>query len=75
LAKLTEKDPAPMAFKSILSPWLGGHKTFTVKELKNLKYKFQTCQTGAPREYGKIEEKIAPAVLEIIGEWILQHIK
>ena len=72
---MTEKGPAPMVFKSILSPWLGGHKTFTVKELDNLNHLFQTCQTGAPLEYGKIEETIAPAALEIIGEWILQHIK
>ncbi len=30
----------------------------------------QTCLTGAPDEYGKIEETIQPAVLQTITEWL-----
>ena len=33
------------------------------------------AETGAPLEYGKIEETISPAALELIGTWILEHAK
>jgi fermentation-respiration switch protein FrsA (DUF1100 family) len=48
----------------------GANKDFTVKELPNLNHLFQTCTTGSPTEYAKIEETIAPAVLEMIADWI-----
>jgi pimeloyl-ACP methyl ester carboxylesterase len=51
----------------------GGNTAATVKELPGLNHLFQTCQTGAVSEYGKIEETMAPAVLEMISDWILQH--
>lgn len=55
---------------------LKGGKTqeFTVKELANLNHLFQTCKTGAVSEYGKIEETLAPVVLETITEWVLKRI-
>lgn len=53
----------------------GGNTQATVKELAGLNHLFQTCQTGAVSEYGKIEETMAPAVLEMISDWILQHTK
>ena len=53
----------------------GGNKSFMVKELPNLNHLFQTCKTGAPLEYSKIEETFAPAALTIIGDWILKNIK
>jgi pimeloyl-ACP methyl ester carboxylesterase len=49
----------------------GGNKDVTTKELPDLNHLFQTCKTGAPSEYGKIEETFAPAALEIISAWIL----
>ena len=51
----------------------GGNKDFTVKELPKLNHLFQTSETGSPAEYGRIEETISPAALEIIGDWILKH--
>jgi len=48
----------------------GGNKDVTVKELPKLNHLFQTCETGAPTEYGKIEETFAPAALEEISGWI-----
>jgi uncharacterized protein len=48
----------------------GGNTQVTVKAFPNLNHLFQTCKTGAPTEYGKIEETIHPAVLETIAEWI-----
>ena len=35
---------------------------------------FQHCQTGNPSEYSQIEETLSPEVLQIIGDWILQHV-
>ena len=50
----------------------GGHKGFTIKELPDLNHLLQTCRTGAISEYGHIEETIAPAALDIVGDWILR---
>ncbi|MCP4710439.1 MAG: alpha/beta fold hydrolase [Planctomycetes bacterium] len=72
LALNGEKDlqvPPKENLKAIEEAMLeGGNKSFTVKELPNLNHLFQTCQTGAPLEYSKIEETIAPAALKIVGD-------
>jgi hypothetical protein len=44
-----------------------------IKEFPKLNHMFQTCRTGLPSEYGEIEETIAPAVLEYVGDWIKQR--
>lgn len=49
-----------------------GNTNYEIKRLPGLNHMFQTAQTGHPREYGKIDETIAPSVLQLIGEWILQ---
>lgn len=51
----------------------GGNKDYTVIELANLNYLFQTCETGLDHEYGSIQETISPVALKTIGDWILQH--
>jgi pimeloyl-ACP methyl ester carboxylesterase len=51
----------------------GGNKDYTVKELPKLNHLFQTSETGSPAEYGRIEETISPAALELIGDWIIRH--
>ncbi len=38
--------------------------------LPGLNHLFQTSTTGAPAEYGQIEETMAPAALEAISTWI-----
>lgn len=48
----------------------GGNTNVTVKELPGLNHLFQTSETGAPAEYARIEETIAPAALEVIGDWV-----
>jgi pimeloyl-ACP methyl ester carboxylesterase len=40
-------------------------------ELPGLNHLFQHANTGAPDEYGKIEETFAPEALEAIGDFIL----
>ncbi len=47
----------------------------TVKELPKLNHLFQTCETGSPAEYGKIEETFSPRALALVGDWILARAK
>jgi hypothetical protein len=49
----------------------GDNKDYTVKAFPKLNHLFQTAQTGQLSEYGKIEETLAPQVLETISDWIL----
>ena len=53
----------------------GGNKNFTVKELPGLNHLFQTCKTGSPTEYAKIEETFAPSALKEVSDWILKQTK
>lgn len=41
-----------------------------VVELPGLNHLFQTARTGLPSEYGKIEETMSPAALDLITDWI-----
>ena len=47
-----------------------GNKDFTIKELAGMNHLFQTAETGAIDEYGKIEETFSPIALNIVSEWI-----
>jgi pimeloyl-ACP methyl ester carboxylesterase len=53
----------------------GNNKDFTTKSFPKLNHLFQTSQTGALSEYGKIEETMSPEVLNTISEWILKRTK
>jgi len=44
-------------------------------KMAGLNHFFQTATTGAPSEYGEIEETIAPSVLNLMTEWINRHSK
>lgn len=48
----------------------GGNKHCEVIEMPGLNHLFQTAKTGAPSEYGNIEETISPLALEKIAGWI-----
>jgi len=50
----------------------GGNRDVTLVKLPSLNHLFQTSRTGAPSEYVKIEETIAPVALETISNWILK---
>jgi fermentation-respiration switch protein FrsA (DUF1100 family) len=45
----------------------------TVRELAGLNHLFQAAKTGAFAEYVTIEETMSPAVLDLLGEWIVVH--
>jgi pimeloyl-ACP methyl ester carboxylesterase len=49
----------------------GGNDDFTVTQLPGLNHFLQTAATGAPAEYGSIEETLAPAALDLVANWIL----
>ncbi len=77
LAVNGEKDlqvPAEENLKAIAGALqTGGNGDFTVKKLPGLNHLFQTSLNGSPSEYAKIEETIAPAALQLIGDWILER--
>jgi hypothetical protein len=51
----------------------GGNKNYTVKELYGLNHLLQTAETGSVSEYGKIEETMSPAAMNLIADWILKQ--
>ena len=51
----------------------GGNRDVTTRELPGLNHLFQDCTTGAPAEYGSIEETFSPAALDTMTSWILVH--
>lgn len=53
----------------------GGNIRYTLKEFDGLNHLFQHAETGSPLEYAKIEETIAPEVLQYIGDWIELTVK
>jgi hypothetical protein len=50
-----------------------GNRAVTIRVFPNLNHLFQHATTGLVNEYGRIEQTIAPEVLEAIGEWIGQR--
>ena len=50
-----------------------GNKNVEIVEFASLNHLFQTAKTGAPGEYGDIEETMAPAVLDTIAKWVSQR--
>jgi len=50
-----------------------GNRDYKIVLLPGLNHLFQTTATGAVSEYGQIEETIAPAALQTMGDWILAH--
>ncbi|MEM9836485.1 MAG: alpha/beta hydrolase [Bacteroidota bacterium] len=50
-----------------------GNEQLTLVPLPELNHLFQTAQTGAPQEYGEIEETFSPTAMRIIAHWIQQQ--
>ncbi len=48
----------------------GRNRNFELIEFPGLNHLFQTAKTGAPAEYGQIEETMSPTALEKISSWI-----
>ena len=52
---------------------LRDNRDVTIRELPGLNHLFQTCKTGMPEEYARIDETMSPTVLLLVGEWIEQR--
>ena len=52
---------------------LAGNPDVTTTELPGLNHLMQTATTGAPSEYGAIEETVAPLALKTITDWVVAH--
>ena len=48
----------------------GGNKNYKIVEMPGLNHLFQHSETGAPIEYGNIEETFSPDAMKVIGDWI-----
>jgi len=53
----------------------GGNNEVTTIEFENLNHLFQESTTGAPSEYGTIEQTFSPLALKSVSEWILGQVK
>ena len=68
--------PAKINLEAIeLALLRGGNTKSKLLEFPNLNHLFQECRTGAPSEYGELEQTIAPFVLEELSNWIHEKIK
>jgi uncharacterized protein len=52
----------------------GGNLDVRAIEFRGLNHLFQPCRTGSPTEYAQIEMTIAPEVLKVIGDWIVEKV-
>lgn len=50
----------------------GGNRRATVRVLPGLNHLFQSSKSGAPSEYGTLEETFSPVALEAMTRWILE---
>lgn len=53
----------------------GRNMDWAVEVLPGLNHLFQTAKTGSPTEYALIEETVAPAALQRIGDWIEERVR
>ena len=52
----------------------GGNSDVRAIEFRGLNHLFQPCKTCSPTEYAQIEMTIAPEVLKVIGDWIVEKV-
>jgi pimeloyl-ACP methyl ester carboxylesterase len=45
-----------------------------IKKLEKLNHLFQTAETGAGLEYGRLEETFAPSAMEILATWLKEQL-
>lgn len=51
---------------------VAGNKQYKVVALDNLNHLFQTTTTGAPSEYGMLDETFNVEAMELVAKWILK---
>ncbi len=53
----------------------GGNENYKIIEMPELNHLFQHSKTGAPIEYGNIEETFSEDAMKVIADWILEVTK
>jgi pimeloyl-ACP methyl ester carboxylesterase len=66
--QVSAKENLPAIDKALRA---GGNKDVTIDEMPGLNHMLQTAKTGAPVEYGNIEETMSPVAMKKISDWIL----
>lgn len=61
------------AIKSALEK--GRNPDITTMELPGLNHLFQESETGAPSEYGEIEQTFSPDAMKVVSDWIKERVK
>jgi len=76
LAGAKDQQVAPDTNQAALAEALNaeGDSTVTVRTLDGLNHLFQTADTGAPSEYGRIEETFAPEAIDVMADWIDEQV-
>jgi uncharacterized protein len=69
-AKDTQVAAAPNAAGMKAAFDAGGNRDVTLKTFPDLNHLFQHAKSGAPAEYGTIEETMSPEVTDMISKWI-----
>lgn len=67
-SQVLSKQNLPLIAKTLEE---AGNQNYKIVEFPKLNHLFQTCESGSVLEYGKIEETIAPVVLDTLADWIL----
>lgn len=68
-SQVSPKQNLPIIAKTLEE---AGNRNYKIIEFPKLNHLFQTCESGSILEYGKIEETIAPVVLDTLSGWILE---
>lgn len=50
-------------------------KEFEVREIQGVNHLFQECEKCTVQEYAEIEQTIKPEVLDIVANWLNEHVK
>lgn len=50
-------------------------KDFETREVQGVNHLFQECKACTAQEYGELEQTLKPEVLEIVGNWLDEHVK
>ena len=75
LALYGEKDlqVPPLQSVPVLERAVAGKRNVTIRVFPGLNHLFQHAATGLIDEYARIDETVAPEVLQAIGDWILRR--
>ena len=76
LAGAKDQQVAPDTNQAAIAEALNAsaESTVTVRTLDGLNHLFQSAETGAPSEYGRIEETFDPKAIDVIADWIDERV-